>query len=55
MDLVTVQTIKKFLDYRMCGTNVTSTTAVSCSVTTLSSESLSNDGEKLNQPKRFSF
>ena len=35
--------------------NVTSTAAVSCSVTTLSSESLSNDGENLNQPKRFSF
>ena len=35
--------------------NVTSTTAVSCSVATLSSESLSNDGEELNQPKRLLF
>ena len=29
-----------------------STTAVSCLVATLLSESLPNDGEKLNQPKR---
>ena len=32
-----------------------SATAVSCSVATASSESLSNDGEKPNQPKRFLF
>ena len=38
-----------------CGMNVTSTTAVSCSVATSSSESLLNDGEKPNQPKRFLF
>ena len=56
MDLVTVQTIRIFwLDYRACGTNVTSTTAVSSSVATSSSESLPKDDEKLNQPKRFSF
>ena len=35
--------------------NMTSTTAVSCSVTTLLSESLPNDGEKPNQPKRLLF
>ena len=33
--------------------NVTSTTALSCSVATLSSESLPNDDEKPNQPKKF--
>ena len=32
-----------------------STTAVSYSVATSSSESLSNDGEKCNQPKRLLF
>ena len=32
-----------------------STTAVSCSVATSSSESLPNDGEKPNQPKRLLF
>ena len=34
---------------------VTSTTAYCCSVATSSSESLPNDGEKPNQPKRFLF
>ena len=38
-----------------CGMNVTSTTAVSYSVATSSSESLSNNGEKPNQPKRSLF
>ena len=36
-----------------CGMNMTSTTTVSCSVATSSSESLPNDGEKPNQPKRL--
>ena len=35
--------------------NVTPTTAVSCSVATLPSESLRNDGEKPNQSKRRLF
>ena len=35
--------------------NVTSTTAVSCSVGSSSSESLPNDGEKPNHLKRFLF
>ena len=39
----------------LCSMNVTSTTAVSCSVATSSSESLANDGEKHNQPKRLLF
>ena len=41
-----------------CGMNVTSTTAVSCSVTTSSSVSLPNDGEdgeKSNLPKSRLF
>ena len=38
-----------------CGMNVASTTVVSCSVATLSSESLSSDGEKSNQPGDFRF
>ena len=33
----------------------TSTTAVRCSVATSSSESLPNDGEKPNQPKKLLF
>ena len=37
------------------GMNVTSTSAVSYSVATSSLESLPNDGEKPNQPKRFLF
>ena len=36
----------------LCGMHVKSTTAVSCSVTTSSLESLPNDSEKPNQPKR---
>ena len=47
----------KLLGYSrlLCGMNVTSTIAVSCLVATSSShsESLPNDGEKSNQPKRF--
>ena len=39
----------------LCGMHVKSTTAVSCSVTTLSLESLPNDSEKPNQPKRLLF
>ena len=35
--------------------NVTSTTVVSCSVATSSPKSLSKDGEKPNQLKRFLF
>ena len=38
-----------------CGMNVTFTTAVSYSVATLSSQSLPNDGENANQPKKFLF
>ena len=49
-----------FLNYldissSLCGMHVKSTTAVSCSVTTSSLESLLNDSEKPNQPKRFLF
>ena len=50
MDLVIIQTIRL-----SCGMNVTSTTAASYSVATSSSESLSNNGEKPNQPKRSLF
>ena len=38
-----------------CGMNVTSTTAVGYSVATSSSESLLNDCEKPNQPKKLVF
>ena len=52
MGLVTVLTIRTFPDHWVHGMNMTSirasTTAVSCSVATPSSESLSNDGEKPN-------
>ena len=39
----------------LCGMHVKSTTAVSCSLTTSSLESLPNDSEKPNQPKRLLF
>ena len=51
---MTAQIIRIFPDYQS-GTNMTSTTAVSCSVATSTSASLPNIGEKPNQPKRFSF
>ena len=49
---MSVQIIRILLDYHVASIY---TTAVSCSVGTSSSESLPNDGEKPNQPKRFLF
>ena len=51
MDLVIVQIIRIFLDYRVAC--VTSTTTDNYSVATLSPESLLNDCEKPNQPKKL--
>ena len=53
MDLVIVQIIRIFLDYRVAC--VTSTTTDNYSVATLSPESLLNDCEKPNQPKKLLF
>ena len=59
MDLVTHDYPNYDISVSLCGMNVKSTrvptTAVSCSVVTSSSESLPNDGEKPNQPKRPLF
>ena len=55
MDLVTVQTIRIIICGLLHGMNVTSTTAVNCSVATSLSESLPNDGEEQNQLKRLLF
>ena len=59
MDLMT-RTRLIFPDHQSCGMNVTSTRAstiavASCSVATLLSESLPNDGERPNKPKKFCF
>ena len=56
---MTVLTIRIFPDHCVVAMNVKSThiptTAVNCSVATSSSESLPNDGEKLNQSKKPLF
>ena len=58
MDLVTSEHFNyQDISRSSCGMNVTSThastTAFGCLVVTTSSESLLNDGEKPNQPKRL--
>ena len=58
MDLMTVQTIRIFLDYCvvwMWQSTHAFTTTVSHSVATSSSESLPSDGEKLNHQRGFCF
>ena len=51
---MTIQTLRIFPDYCVAE-NVTSTAEVNCSVATSLSESLPNNGEKPNQPKRPLF